>query len=113
MSKKNNNILIPIIGKLMPNIVAQDIVSVQPMSSNTGQVFNIKPKLLPKFQTVDGIVDLPDGYVVVSLSWEVAMWIQSTFPISEWKTLDGAEHIGSNVYVISKQAYTMLALRWS
>ncbi len=34
--------LIPVIRKLMPEIIAHDLVNVQPMTGSTGEIFNLK-----------------------------------------------------------------------
>lgn len=37
----NNKILIPLIRKLTPKLIADEIVGVQPMTANTGSIFDI------------------------------------------------------------------------
>ena len=41
----NANIAFPIISRSMPNMIAQQIVSVQPMDASVGEIFHIKYKM--------------------------------------------------------------------
>lgn len=41
MSKKLNKVLIPVIRELLPRILANDIVGVQPMTKGTGNILQI------------------------------------------------------------------------
>ena len=102
------SILIPMIRKVMPTVIAQDIVGVQPMTM---------PKYLDKVLVVDQTIDKlpapPEGHLTVDVDWEVAKWIESQ-PIHMWKYGDVPAYSASRErYTISEQLYTWLTLRWS
>ena len=44
MKSKDRKVLIPIIRKMLPSIIAADIVGVQPMQGSTGSIFKMKVK---------------------------------------------------------------------
>lgn len=90
--------LIPIIRKIMPTVIAQDIIGVQPMAS----VFE-PYKVLSK--------DNWDFHVTVDVNDEVAAWIWQQ-PVSEWTSARSFTWPYSRYY-ISHELLTMLALKWA
>ena len=46
--ESTDNIIIPMIRRVMPNIIASSIVNVQPMTGPIGNVFTVKPKYTPQ-----------------------------------------------------------------
>ena len=111
------NILLPMIRKTLPEIIAQDIAGTQPMSVDVAQVFNIKPKYLEKILVVDQTVDKlpapPAGHLTVDVDWEVSQWIQQQ-PIHMWKFGDVPAYSGArDRFTVSEQLYTWMTLRWS
>ena len=109
---------IPLLKGLNPNIVAQDIVGVQPMTASTGQIFNIKHKYAPDYTILDesiaGYPQVPEGYKVVDVNIMISLWIKEQ-PVDMWKFSDGyGAGLGSrDRYVISPQLLTWLELRWT
>lgn len=114
--KNNASILIPIIRKMMPAVIAQDIVGVQGMQGPAGQIFNIKAdrrKFLIVDQTIDKLPSPPKGYLTVDVVGEVALWLEEQ-PIHLWKHGDvPAYSFGMERYTVSEELLTMLMLRFS
>ena len=54
-------VLLPIIRKVLPNLIAADIVGVQPMSGATGQLFTLKHRY--------GIFGIIDGEENIHFHW--------------------------------------------
>ena len=104
ITSETKNLLIPMIRKVMPKIIAQDIVGVQPM---------IKPKMLPKFIVLD-VQDVPDGHYALEVDFEVQHWIAQQ-PVHMWKYFDGPEdmRIDRHRYLVSEQLYNWMLMRWS
>lgn len=100
-----NSVLIPMIRKVMPAIVAQDIVGVQPMSAiNAEPIVVVEPNQPP---------GPPEGYLTVDVLGEVALWIEEQ-PIYMWKHGDiPAYAFGRERYTVSEQLYTWMRLKWS
>lgn len=108
--------IMPAIRKLMPSVIAQDIVSVQPMTSPNGLVFDIKYEAPKSFVRVDASKDglplPPEGYIAVDVNWEVARWI-SEQPIHMWKFRDAPAYSPvMERYTISEKLYTLMAVRF-
>jgi len=113
MTKENKSVLIPIIRKLMPAALAQDLVSVQPMTSATGAVFNIKHEYLPKYRQID-VEGVPNGHYGIEVDFEVQRWIEQQ-PIHMWKYFDGPAdmRIDRQQFLVSEQLYNWMLMRWS
>lgn len=45
--KTDKSVLIPLIRKIIPGVIAQDIVGVQPMTGSTGQIFSVSGEYKP------------------------------------------------------------------
>ena len=109
MSDDWSSVLIPMIRKMMPAIIAQEIVGVQPMTD----ILKPRPKFMLVDQSVDKLQAPPKGYLTVDVVGEVAMWIEEQ-AIHMWKHGDiPAYAFGMERYTVSEQLYTMIALRWS
>ena len=104
ITSETKNLLIPMIRKVMPGIIAQDIIGVQPM---------IKPKMLPAFIILD-VDGIPNGHYGVEVSLEVQHWIEQQ-PIHMWKYFDGPEDMRSSrqQFLVSEQLYNWMTMRWS
>lgn len=101
---KNMKVLIPMIRKVMPQIIAQDIVGVQPM--------NLMP---PKWRrTASYSEHVPDGYVVVDANREISAWIEEQ-ALHMWKHAELQQLTPGlyDRYIISEELLTWLALRWA
>ena len=111
------SVLLPMIRKVMPSVLAKEIIGVQPMTGSNGQVFDMTYTVPKSFRLVDHILDglppPPDGYLTVDVNWEVARWLKDQ-PIHMWKFCDvPAYSMSMKRYTISEKLYTMMALRWS
>jgi hypothetical protein len=100
------------IRKLMPTMIAHQIVGVQPMTGPTGSIFN---NGIQKFERLDidvygNGIPVPDGYCVVDVNHQVCEWIREQ-PIHLWKDIDRVSYLRDR-FVISEGLYTALALRW-
>ena len=110
-------ILIPMIRKVLPAVIASDIVGVQPMQTDYGSILEIKPKYLDNIiivdQTKDKLPEPPAGYLTVDVSIEVSRWIQEQ-AISQWKFATiPAYGVARERFTISEELYTMAVLKWS
>jgi len=115
-SWQSTGILIPMIRKLMPTMIAHQILGVQPMTGPTGSVFNLSTgNGIQKFERLDidvygNDIPVPEGYCVVDVTHQVADWIREQ-PIHLWKDIDRVSYLRDR-FVISDGLYTALALRW-
>jgi hypothetical protein len=103
-----NSVLIPMIRKLAPTILAQEIVGVQPMTGVT-----IPPMMAPRYQITEQYNEVvPDGYLVIDVNKEVSHWIEEQ-PIRYWKHGELTNTPGFwDRYIISEQLFTWLKMRW-
>ncbi len=111
-----NGPIIPIIRKLMPAMIAKDIVGAQPMSSAIGKAFDIHYKRPVPFCRVDqelyGLPPAPEGFLTVDVNYQVALWIKDQ-PVHMWKFSDApAYSIAMTRYTISEKLYTLMAMRF-
>ncbi len=101
-----NKVLIPILRKTLPTLIAQEIVGVQPM---------VSPKMLT-YEVVDDILFDRPGYTIVFVNIEVGHWIESQ-PAHMWKYYDidrdTEKWAVKSHYVVSDELLTWLKLRWS
>lgn len=116
--KNNNNTLIPIIRKLMPSILAQDIVGVQPMTSATGNVFSMKNNTVSfkPFVIVENqneCVLYSGNHIAVDVKPTVSTWIEEQPPYL-WKYAENTEdcHVSFTRYIIDEKLFTMMSLKW-
>jgi hypothetical protein len=105
-----STVLIPLIRKVVPSVIAQDIVGVQPMSGLTGQIFGANTKA---YTIVKSSSELA-GHMVIDVNHDVSQWIQ-TMPIHLWKFDNNNDDVGwlSDRYIISEELYTFLVLKWT
>ena len=101
---KNMKILLPMIRKVMPAIIAHDIVGVQPI--------NLTP---PKWKPVPVYSEpIPDGYVVIDANREISAWIEEQ-ALHMWKHAELQQLTPGffDRYIISEELLAWLTLRWS
>jgi len=96
------NITLPMIRNIIPNIIAQDIIGVQPMTAPTSNIFNIKRKII-----VYNKKYWPYQY---NVSWdeyrEIERWCWTQFKGRYW-------HSYATKFVFKrKQDAALFALRW-
>lgn len=100
-------VLIPIIRNMMPTLLAEDIVGVQPMS------IDLPLKKMPKYrEPAEYNERVPQGYLVIDANKEVSQWIEEQ-PVYHWKHGQLEQLTGFwDRYIISEKLYTWLKLRW-
>lgn len=97
-------LIIPMLRKVLPGIIAQDIVGVQPM--------NLNP---PKWTIITEHNEIiPKGYVVVDANREISYWIEKQ-ELYMWKhgELKTVMQSFYDRYIISEELLSRLTLRWS
>lgn len=110
--KDKPNILIPIIRKLMPNIIAQDIAGVQSMTNNVGAVFNTKTQLVPTFKTFSSSErNGSTWYHVRAYQISVMEWIREQ-PTDLWQE-DEHDGVSGIQFHLHEKLYTAFSLRWT
>lgn len=115
---KATNVLIPIIRKLMPTAFAKQLVSVQPMTSPTGNVFKMNgdklgfvPFVIVENQNECALYS--GNHIAVDVKPSVSKWIEEQEPYL-WKYAEETEgcHVSFTRYIIDEQLFTLLSLRW-
>ena len=100
---KQAKILIPMIRQLTPQVVAQDIVGVQPMGPIAKWARARDYSHLP----------IPDGYIHINVNREIAQWIEEQ-PLDQWKHGELGRLAGFyDSFIVSEQLLSWLILRWS
>jgi hypothetical protein len=104
---KDPKVLIPMIRKLMPTVLAQQITGVQPMTGI--QWPTIKR---PKFEVVDkAIVDGVQWYTILIYDQEIWFWItQQDGPPWSHRAEPATNRTLAD---ISEEMYALLLLKWS
>jgi hypothetical protein len=108
--------LLPLIRKVVPGLIAQDIVGVQPMQAPVGKVFTMKSKYMTYNVLKDGWdKTCPPGHSAIETNVEIAHWIEQQ-PIHMWKYIDlqtGDKTFQLNTYFfVSNELLTWLRMRW-
>ena len=117
-----NKILLPILRKMIPQTLAESIVSVQPMDSSVGGVFVMRNDkvafknyyMVPN-QNECVLYDTPEcTYYAIDVRPEVDAWIKEQ-PIHMWKYAEETDgcHFSFTRYIISEGLLSWLILRWS
>lgn len=112
---KHNKLLIPVLRKIVPHLVANQIAGVQPMmTAGVGGIFrSTQEKFFLIDQTTDGLWAPPAGYVTVDVITEISQWIEQ-HPLSMWKPGDvPAYNPMMDRFTISEELYTLMALKWA
>ena len=85
-------------------MLAEQLVSVQPMTGNTGQIFTMKGGFSSTpFKIVDST---KPGWVKLTVSSEVYNWLKE-FPQEQWRDY------WPNTVCVTEELFTLLALKWS
>ena len=98
----------------MTNSIAQQIVSVQPMTGPTGQIFTLRVRYpdAVKMREFELVVDdnfTQEGWCLIDVSYTVADWI-ITNPVNQWIAVESHREPR---YIISEELFVILALKWS
>lgn len=106
--KKTNSVLIPIIRKMMPGIIAQDIVGVQPMN---GDKLGFMPFVIVENQ--NECVLYSGNHIAVDVKPNVSKWIEEQAP-HLWKYAEETDgcHFSFTRYIIDEQLFTIMSLKW-
>lgn len=98
-------IILPIIKKVMPVLLAKEITDVQ----------SIGPVKSYFIQTNHN-EEVPDGFLVVDIKWirfEIYEWLERQNPNKWRKSASNHKLLTYIRYIISEDLYTLLVLRWS
>ena len=102
-----SNVNIPLIRKIIPDTIAEELINVQPMSvpqvRNSFIVIDHQEYMLPA---------PPAGHINVVTINKVANWIEQQ-SIDMWKHSNfELPFIFDNQYTISEELFTMMSLKW-
>jgi hypothetical protein len=110
--------LLPVIRRVLPTLIAQDIVGVQPMDMDISSLYPHQMRMKRINTTYKGIKNLakylnknywPYQYTInnQTTNIEVERWCYDNFKCRYWRSLYG-------VYAFKREAdYSMFLLRWS
>ena len=111
--------IISILKKAMPTTIAQDIISVQPMTAPLGRIFTVLDGRVgfSKFALAnnqDECLKYPGEHYAVDIRPEVEQWLveQGNY---NWKYAEENDdlHIAFTRVIITAELYTWLIMRWS
>lgn len=115
-----NKLTIPILRKLLPTTIAQDIVGVQPMRK-TNPIFELKDGkvgfknyILARNQNECVLYDTPEQmHYAVDVRPVVEEWLK-TQPIHMWKYAEETEdcQISCTRYIINEELLTWMTIKW-
>lgn len=114
-----NKILIPVIRKVMPAIIVQDIVGVQPMASNPiftmkNHKVSFKNYTLALNQNECVLYDTTkQKYYAVDVRPKVEEWLM-TQPTHMWKPAEETDgcQITCTRYIVSEELLSWMTLKW-
>lgn len=112
--RQSTGILLPLIRRVMPTMIAHQILGVQPMTGPTGSIFGTRRHKFERLnidQYQDDELLVPEGYCVVDVDTQVYRWI-SEQPIHLWKVADRLTFSHLDRMIIADDLYTAMALRW-
>ena len=110
------------IRKVMPSIIAQDIVGIQPMTAATSKVFTVKygkvsfeNYVMVENQNECVLYDTPGcTHYAVDVRPKVEEWLIEQ-PRHMWKYAEETEdcHLSYTRFIISEELLTWMTLRWT
>ena len=122
MLGNSRSILIPMIRKVFPTMIANQIVGVQPMTGPTGQIHTLRTSYAPrpKFTVLSQrnrftLNKFDATWYTVSCGIDVRNWIMETFPDDEhtlWQE-NQDQDVFHCVVEIHEKVYGFLKLKWS
>ena len=117
-----DKVLIPIIRKMMPQTIAQEIAGVQPMTSPMSQLFTMKygkvsfeNYVMVENQNECVLYDtLECIHYAVDVRPKVEEWLKEQ-PIHMWKYAEETEdcHLNYTRFIISEELLSWMTLRWT
>ena len=116
------NVLLPLIRKVIPTMIANQIVGVQPMTGSVGQIHTLRTRYAPrpKFTVLSErkrwtITTSVATWYTISCDIEVRNWIMETFPDDEntlWQE-DQDQDVFHCAIEIHEKVCNFLKLKWS
>ena len=122
MLGNSRSVLLPMIRKVIPTMIANQIIGVQPMTGSTGQIHTMRTSYAPRpkftilsqrnrfnLLTFDGI------WYTISCDIEVRNWIIETFPDDEhilWQE-NQDQDVFHCVIEVHEKVCNFLKLKWS
>lgn len=105
---KINPIIIPLIRKIVPNLIAQNLVGVQPMTAPSGMAYTMKSPWAASYNVIRQIIDSDSKWAYeIAATPEVRAWIQESFIL-------GVDFDEAAPYVLmTESTYLLLKLKWS
>ncbi|HET8688564.1 MAG TPA: hypothetical protein VFM18_18275 [Methanosarcina sp.] len=111
--KFNPKVLISLVRQHMPTLLAQQVVGVQPMTTNTGSIFGVNTTFNPRppFSVIDSsILNTGETWHTVVVNNEVYQWLQETYANHEdYANLQSNSGI---IVDIPDRILVMIQLRW-
>lgn len=107
-------VLVSLVRRVMPELIATDLVGVQPMSLPAGFVFDINNRFIygqPYYVTKQWELDGKRWYLL-ELNDQVKAWITETFT----ETVDYSPFTvseGREGTVVGEETYMLIKLKWS
>lgn len=122
MLASSRSTLLPLIRKVVPTMIANQIIGVQPMTAPTGQIHTMRTSyaLRPKFTVLSErkrwtITTSVATWYTVSCGIDVRNWIMETFPDDEntlWHE-NQDQDVFHCVVEIHEKVFNFLKLKWS
>jgi hypothetical protein len=122
MLGNSRSVLIPMIRKVFPTMIANQIVGIQPMTGPIGQIHTLRTSYAPrpKFTVLSErkrwtITTSVATWYTVSCGIDVRNWIMETFPDDEntlWRE-NQDQDVFHCVVEIHEKVYGFLKLKWS
>lgn len=104
--------LMPILRRVIPKLMAADILGVQPMSLPTGLVFNINNRMGQPYYITKQWELAGKHWYLLELTDQVKTWLTETFTetvdYTPFEIFEGQEGT-----VVTEETYTLLKLRWA
>ena len=122
MLARSRSVLLPMIRKVIPTMIANQIIGVQPMTGSVGQIHTMRTSYAPrpKFTVLSErkrwtITTSIATWYTVSCWGDVRNWIMETFPDDEntlWAE-DQDQDVFHCVVEMHEKVYGFLKLKWS
>ena len=66
-----HKVILPIIRRVMPDIIANDIIGAQPMSGPTGSIVSLRASMFP------GVLETFDGHIYIPYNIRIMWWFKN------------------------------------
>jgi hypothetical protein len=122
MLASSRSVLLPLIRKVVPRMIANQILGVQPMTAPTGQIHTLRVRYnqRPKFTILSQrnrftLLTFDAVWYTIECQIEVRNWIMETFPDDEhtlWQE-NQDQDVFHCVVEMHEKVYGFLKLKWS